>query len=491
MRKFYLFLTVAASAAMLALNSCAKAEVEDDNGENQEPDVEVPEDTVSFTAGINAPSRATDTKFDVSDEIGVFAVKSNGNDLKGILQSSGNYADNVKYAYNGTKFTSNNGIKIEDDGTKYFYHAVYPYTASARDEFSFDVMNDQSGSNYTMSDLCTAHTAATSQTSVDLKFSHRLSKVVVNLTGNNWPSGDYKLKLNDVYTSASVDLNDLTFTYGNKKGEVIMATNGNLSYKAVLPPQVLEKENFATLTIGDTDYGVTLNNRISLSSGMQHEISLTFNNNTVVVEFTGDIYPWGEEDERFDDVVPGDIREELGEWIPIYNGVNPPVVEGTYYVEPLVTVHCQDEGNGGYEPGEEVAPMTIRFSNQNATVNTIDYEGVSAGGSTGEGKGAFISGSGSNFTAFFNVVGSSSGIYTKTALVISGSKTSSGIANLYYAFVMVEKGDDPDGLLMKEGVFRVFKDEDGMSVNTTWAGARSADIDVNGENYYSVFSSVK
>lgn len=491
MKKFYLFLTVAASAAMLALNSCAKAEVEEDNDGNENPDVEVPEGTVSFSAGINAPSRATDTKFDVSDEIGVFAVKSNGNDLKGILQSSGNYADNVKYTYNGTKFTSNNGIKIEDDGTKYFYHAVYPYTASARDEFSFDVKNDQSGNNYTMSDLCTAHTAATSQTSVDLKFSHRLSKVVVNLTGNNWPSGDYKLKLNDVYTSASVDLNDLTFTYGNKKGEVIMATNGNLSYKAVLPPQVLEKENFATLSIGDTDYGVTLNNRMSLSSGMQHEISLTFNNNTVVVEFTGDIYPWGEEDERFDDVVPDEIREELGEWIPIYTGVNPPVVEGTYYVEPFVAVHCQDEGNGGYEPGEEVVPMTIRFSNQNSTVNTIDYEGVSAGGSTGEGKGAFISGSGTNFTAFFNVVGSSSGIYTKTALVISGSKTSSGIANLYYAFVMVDKGDDPDGLLMKEGVFRVFKDKDGMSVNTTWAGARSADIDVNGENYYSVFSSVK
>ena len=61
-----------------------------------------------------------------------------------------------------------------------------------------------------------------------------------------------------------------------------------------------------------------------------------------------------------------------------------------------------------------------------------------------------------------------SDIYTKTALVISGTKTASGIEDLHYAFVIVEKGDDPDGKLMEEGVFRVFKDEDGMSVNSDW-----------------------
>ncbi|WP_374046893.1 fimbrillin family protein [uncultured Bacteroides sp.] len=66
---------------------------------------------VSFSAEINPLSRATDTKFDIKDNIGVFAVKSNGNDSKGTLQSSGNYADNVKYTYNGSRFTSSNGIE--------------------------------------------------------------------------------------------------------------------------------------------------------------------------------------------------------------------------------------------------------------------------------------------------------------------------------------------------------------------------------------------
>lgn len=492
MRKFNLFLGIIACYGIIALNSCTKTEVKDDDApDNWGPDIEQNDRFVSFSAEINPLSRATDLKFDVKDNIGVFAVKSNGNDSKGILQSSGNYADNVKYTYNGTRFTSSNGIETEEDGTKYFFHAVYPYTTEASDAFTFSVKQDQSGDNYTLSDLCTAHTSATAEKLVNLKFSHRLSKVIINLQGDNWPSGDYSLKLNNVFTDVSVDLNALSFSYGDDIDDVIMAANGNMSYKAVLPPQTLIKDDFATLTIGSKNYTITLDNNISIRSGMQYEISVVYNNNAVIVEFTGDINPWGEEDERFDDVVPDDIKEELDEWIPIHTGVNPPIVEGAYYIEPFVTVHCEDEGNGGYEPGELIIPVTIKFSNQNTYNNTVDYnEKEDEGDMQGEGKGAFISGSGNDFTAFFNVEGINGGIYTKTALVISGTKSSSGIKDLYYAFIMVEKGNDPDNELMKEGVFRVFKDKDGLSVNTTWTKSRSANIKVDGENYYSVFKSV-
>ena len=55
---------------------------------------------------------------------------------------------------------------------------------------------------------------------------------------------------------------------------------------------------------------------------------------------------------------------------------------------------------------------------------------------------------------------------------------------------MVEKGYDPDNELMKEGVFRVFKDKDGLSVNTSWTRSRST-IEVDSSNYYSVFSKLK
>ena len=87
-----------------------------------------------------------------------------------------------------------------------------------------------------------------------------------------------------------------------------------------------------------------------------------------------------------------------------------------------------------------------------------------------QGIGAYIRGSGSNFTAFFNTTGESLGISTKTALVISGTKTSDGIKDIYYAFVMVKKGEDPNHQLMEEGIFRVFHDQDGLAVNATWPG---------------------
>ncbi|MDY3266603.1 MAG: fimbrillin family protein [Phocaeicola sp.] len=490
MKKLNFILGLIVSSGFLFFNSCGKTDVS-----TEDPDANIPDsgnngEFVSFSAEINSLSRASDTKFDVNDNIGVFAVKSNGNDSKGIILSSGNYADNVKYTYNGSKFTSSNGIEIENDGTKYYYHAVYPYTPEASDVFSFSVKEDQRNDNYTLSDLCTAHSTATSAQLVDLKFSHRLSKLIINLEGSNWPSGDYSIKLNDVYTNASVDLNALSFAKGNKKGNITMSSNGNMSYKAILPPQTIYMDNFATLSIGSKNYSITLDKNITMKSGMQYEISVTYKNNNVIVEFTGDIYPWGEEDNRFDDVVPSDIRDELDDYIPIYTGVTPPTVVGAYYIEPFETVHCEDEGQGGYDPGEIMKPMTIRFSNQNSTNNTVDYEEKTDGGTTeGEGKGAFISGSGNNFTAFFNVEGQTDGIYTNTALVISGTKLSSGISNLYYAFIMVEKGSDPNHDLMEEGIFRVFKDKDGLSVNTTWS--RATQPKVNNNNFYNVFSSAK
>lgn len=197
-------------------------------------------------------------------------------------------------------------------------------------------------------------------------------------------------------------------------------------------------------------------------------------------------------DTRIDDVVPGDIRDDLDEWIEIYNGVNPPNVEGCYIIDPMVAVYCQDYGNGGYEPGRLVSPAEIRFFDQDMTNNTISYEEYEGSGYL-LGEGAFISGYDSYFTVFFNTTGHSNGIYIKTALVISGQKTSVGIANCKYAFVMVEKGPDPSHLLMAEGVFRVFKDEDGMSYPISWSHARGASNQWDGvpEVSLNIFSIVK
>lgn len=174
-------------------------------------------------------------------------------------------------------------------------------------------------------------------------------------------------------------------------------------------------------------------------------------------------------DTAIEDVVPPEILSQMEPYMDIYYGKNPPIVEGTYLIDPFVTVYCQDQGNGGYSPGDIVNSIYIGFFNQDNTRLTLDYKAASVkGNSHSVGEGSFIAGSDGNFTVYFNTIGETDGISNKTALVISGTKVAGGIKNLEYAFVMVEKGPDPNDRLMKEGVFRVFKDQDGLAAKSNY-----------------------
>ena len=58
---------------------------------------------------------------------------------------------------------------------------------------------------------------------------------------------------------------------------------------------------------------------------------------------------------------------------------------------------------------------------------------------------------------------------------------------------MVEKGDDPEGILMEEGVFRVFKDRDEISYYTSWPveETRAAEWIPEGKNLLKMKSNIK
>lgn len=284
--------TMLAITLGMCLAACSESEQTDVIEENR---------YVSFTSEIAPISRATDTHFDANDEIGVFAVESSGNDVRGEIQNSGNYADNVRYAYNGSLFNPvGTGIELPSNGGKLYYCVVYPYTASAANRFTFTVQSDQSGTGYTQSDLLTAETSATDEQIVALKFNHRLSKIIVNAGGSNWPSGNVEIQFTNVATQVSVDLNTSSFTStGNSNGSVVCTTNGTNSYKAILPPQTIQSgTQFARVTVGGQTYTVTAPTDISVSSGMQSEFTFTMNEEErEIVMFTGDINPWEDEED--------------------------------------------------------------------------------------------------------------------------------------------------------------------------------------------------
>lgn len=171
-----------------------------------------------------------------------------------------------------------------------------------------------------------------------------------------------------------------------------------------------------------------------------------------------------------EEIVPPTVLAEMKPYITIYEGNTPPNIEGSFFVDPQETVFCQDSC---FAPGYIVISNYIKFSNQNNTSRTLDYmeknnsEGEDA--SSAVGSGAFITGNNNNFTVYMNTEGTIRGIRYKMAIVISGTKTSLGISNLQYAFLVVEKWDDPDNtIIVKENIFRIFKDKDGLASAVDW-----------------------
>lgn len=190
---------------------------------------------------------------------------------------------------------------------------------------------------------------------------------------------------------------------------------------------------------------------------------------------------------RISQVIPEDIRKKMEPYIPIYDGASPPNIEGVYLMDsPRIVYDATGTIDSDYDG---FAPMYFKISNQDMTNNTLDFqERQIANGkviSEGEGYGAFISGEGSKFSVFFNTTDLSHteeyDVTSKTALVISGTKASDGIHNLRYAFVVVEKGADPNNHIMDVGDFRVFKDNDELAKTSDWKShIRSREIIVRG-----------
>lgn len=175
------------------------------------------------------------------------------------------------------------------------------------------------------------------------------------------------------------------------------------------------------------------------------------------------------EKKRIDHVVPPEIKEQMDPYITIYEGANPPNIEGIYLMSPDKLKY---DATKQFDIGHVFNDMYIQFYNQDMINNTIDYREKN-GNSEGSGSGCFISGEGDKFSVYFNVDEvshySKYDIYLKKAVIISGILTNNGIKDLEYAFVIVEKSDDPSHYLINPGDFRVVMDGDGMASFTSWS----------------------
>lgn len=166
--------------------------------------------------------------------------------------------------------------------------------------------------------------------------------------------------------------------------------------------------------------------------------------------------------------IPKYIQDSLKNHnFPIYSGTTPPNVEGVYYVDPAEAVYSSD---GYFDPGEYASSVYILLSNQSGSNVTFEMkDDVTAG----QGEAAVIAGTGNNFTLYVIANTTNGSATAKVATLITGTKTAGGIKDIRYAGTMIEK-NDPNGIFMDEGTFRIFKDSDELAENASLSQTMAA-----------------
>lgn len=184
-------------------------------------------------------TKAGDTSFSIGDEIGVYAVV-NGQSL----QSSGNFADNKRFRWNGSAFVPVDEANkiLTAPGLSIDFYAYYPYSSSMSSATGsvFDVSTDQS-SSITSSDFMSAtFIGANSNTNIPLTFRHLLTTIEINFhKGNNSITS---AKLLGKYISAqSMNLASDTYVTVGSKYDITLykyqETPDVVTYRAIIPKQ--------------------------------------------------------------------------------------------------------------------------------------------------------------------------------------------------------------------------------------------------------------
>ena len=227
-------------------------------------------------------TRATETAFENGDQIGLFVVNRNADGTQVALQPEGNHVDNMLYTYSDV-WTSVTPVYWKDDRTCADFYLYYPYrnTVSSVSAMPFDVAADQSSASaYKAADLLVGSTlnVAPKKQAVGIVAKHVMSQVEIVLkAGNGFTSASLAsakvaLRLNDMKTSATVDLSTAAVTATGTASSLTPYKDGG-TYRAIVVPQKVEMGNLITVTVDGTDYN--LKKAFTFTAGKRHTFTIT------------------------------------------------------------------------------------------------------------------------------------------------------------------------------------------------------------------------
>lgn len=245
----------------------------------------------------SAKTRATDTAFENSDQIGVYVTTGDN-----ALQLGGNAVNNELFTFNGTSWTSPR--KVYWNAGQHNVYAYYPYSKTVNDveDYQFDVQTDQStAEDYTKSDFlwATVKDVTASNNAVKMQFNHKLSCVNVELVKGESYNGDIpqntEVYIYNTVTSALISLStgDACKDSYASASTIRCFKESATKYKAVVVPQNLStRRPIVEVVIGNVSY--LMEGTISYKPGMRHTITVTLEQDPeqIKINVGGEIGDW-------------------------------------------------------------------------------------------------------------------------------------------------------------------------------------------------------
>ena len=287
------FMQLAMLMAVTTFAACQNGDVDDFDNSKQEK-AEIVLEMIHPNGNV---TRATETAFVQSDQVGVYVTAADA-----ALQLGGNEVNNELFTYNGTSWTS--GRKVYWNNGTHNVYAYYPYSDKVNDvnDYSFSVQEDQSTEeNYAQSDFLWASAAevTASASPVKMKFSHKLSCVVVKLAKGNTYEGnlpsDAEVYIYSTVAKASANLSTGDVSKDNYAGSstIRCLKKSAEEYTAIIVPQSITTRRPLVEVIAD---GVSylMEGKISFKPGMRHTIEVTLDKNPekVKIDIGGEIGGW-------------------------------------------------------------------------------------------------------------------------------------------------------------------------------------------------------
>ena len=218
--------------------------------ENEEGTAIHSRDTVSFEIDAGG-ARATETTFETGDAIGVYAAVRMSS-APATLKTSGNYADNKRFVWNGSQFVADGDANEIAAGYETDYYAYYPYREDMGNplDYDFSIQGDQR-EGITLSDfMYAANRSGTTDKVITLAFSHRLSRLQVTYT----PEAGEALSgvtIQRAKATANINLGTGTANTLGATSDIRMYNDGG-TFTAVIPAQDRDADGtFLTLLFAD------------------------------------------------------------------------------------------------------------------------------------------------------------------------------------------------------------------------------------------------